>query len=262
MRSFLSKLTTIDEKNLTRQEKKIAEYIKTHLKEIVETNMKIERMSQEAGTGYSAIYGLLKKLGIKGFRDFAISLANDVENQEYNIAKDDENIVSGYINLIKQNYALIKKRSLFETLSILKSSYVGKIFFCYWENLLIGPIQELANFFYKEGYAAFLLDNDQETLKDRINHSSQNDVFIFFTKYGNSTRLDSFIEKIGELGRKVIYVSGKVASNDITPYLSSTHTLIVDNPDKSIYKGHISNSVPFNYFNDLLVYHYLNWTGQ
>ncbi|AHI52445.1 MurR/RpiR family transcriptional regulator [Spiroplasma culicicola] len=258
MRSFLSKLTTIDDKDLTLKERKIVDYIKTHLKEIVETNMKIERMAQEAGTGYSAIYGLLKKLNIKGFRDFAISLANDAENQEITIAKNDENVVSGYINLIKQNYALIEKRSIFDTLNIIKDAQKGRIFFCYWENLLSGPAQELSNFFYKEGYNSYLLDSDQEILKDRINTSTENDIFIFFTRYGNSTRLDGFIEKIGEMKRKIIYVSGKIASNDITKYLNSVHTLIVDNPDHSIYEGHISHSVPFNYFNDLLIYHYLN----
>ncbi|AOG60055.1 transcriptional regulator [Spiroplasma helicoides] len=258
MRSFLSKLTTIDEKDLTTKEKKIVDYIKNHLKEIVETNMKIERMAQEAGTGYSAIYGLLKKLNIKGFRDFAISLANDAENQDINIAKNDENVVAGYINLIKQNYALTEKRSIFETLNIIKNAHGARIFFCYWENLLSGPAQELFNFFYKEGYNSVLLDSDQEILRDRINSSIENDVFVFYTRYGNSTRLNNFIESIGKFGRKIIYVSGKIASNDITQYLSAIHTLIVDNPDKTIYKGHISNSVPFNYFNDLLIYHYLN----
>lgn len=258
MRSFLSKLTTIDDKDLTSKEKKIVEYIKSHLKEIVETNMKIERMAQEAETGYSAIYGLLKKLNIKGFRDFAISLANDAENQEINIAKNDENVVAGYINIIKQNYALIEKRSIFETLNLIKGTTGARIFFCYWENLLSGPVQELANFFYKEGYNAILLDSDQEILKDRINSSNSQDLFIFFTRYGNSSRLNSFIENLGEANRKIIYISGKIASSDITQHLSSIHTLIVDNPDQTIYKGHISNSVPFNYFNDLLIYHYLN----
>ncbi|QHX36340.1 MurR/RpiR family transcriptional regulator [Spiroplasma sp. BIUS-1] len=256
MRSFLSKLTTIDDKDLTIKEKKIVEYIKTHLKEIVDTNMKIERMAQEAGTGYSAIYGLLKKLNIKGFRDFAISLANDAENQEINVAKNDENVVSGYINIIKQNYALIDKKSIFETLNIIKSS--KKVFFCYWENLLSGPAQELSNFFYKNGYNVYLLDSDQETIRDRIKTSNEDDVFVFFTRYGNSTRLDNAIKELGEMKRKVVYISGKVASYDINKYLSSIHTLIVDNPDTSIFKGHISHSVPFNYFNDLLIYHFLN----
>ncbi|WP_342275465.1 hypothetical protein [Spiroplasma endosymbiont of Cantharis lateralis] len=256
MRSFLSKLTTIDDKDLTIKEKKIVDYIRDHLKEIVDTNMKIERMAQEAGTGYSAIYGLLKKLNIKGFRDFAISLANDAENQEINIAKNDENVVSGYINIIKQNYALIEKKSIFDTLNIIKSS--KKIFFCYWENLLSGPAHELSNFFYKSGFNVYLLDSDQETIKDRIKTSKEEDIFIFFTRYGNSSRLDKAITELGEMKRKIIYISGKVASSDITKYLNSIHTLIVDNPDKSIYKGHISSSVPFNYFNDLLIYHFLN----
>ncbi|AUM62342.1 MurR/RpiR family transcriptional regulator [Spiroplasma monobiae] len=256
MRSFLSKLTTIDDKDLTIKEKKIVEYIKSHLKEIVDTNMKIERMAQEAGTGYSAIYGLLKKLNIKGFRDFAISLANDAENQEINIAKNDENVVAGYINIIKQNYALIDKKSIFETLSIIRSA--KRVFVCYWENLLSGPAHELSNFFYKNGFNVHLLDSDHETIKDRIKSSNEEDVFLFYTRYGNSSRLDNAIKEIGELNRKVIYISGKVASHDITKHLNSIHTLIVDNPDTSIYKGHISHSVPFNYFNDLLIYHFLN----
>ncbi|WP_339021036.1 hypothetical protein [Spiroplasma endosymbiont of Atherix ibis] len=256
MRSFLSKLTTIDDKDLTIKEKKIVEYIKNHLKEIVDSNMKIERMAQEAGTGYSAIYGLLKKLNIKGFRDFAISLANDAENQEINVAKNDENIVSGYINIIKQNYALIEKKSIFETLNIIKNS--KRIFFCYWENLLWGPAHELSNFFYKIGFNVYLLDSDQDTIKDRVKFSNSDDVFIFLTRYGNSSRLDNIIKELGEKKRKIIYISGKIASYDVTKYLSSIHTLIVDNSDESIYKGHISQSVPFNYFNDLLIYHFLN----
>ncbi|ASP27853.1 transcriptional regulator [Spiroplasma corruscae] len=256
MRSFLSKLTTIDENDLTIKEKKIVDFIRSHLKEIVDTNMKIERMAQEAGTGYSAIYGLLKKLNIKGFRDFAISLANDVENQKINVAKNDENVVQGYINIIKQNYALIEKKDIFQTLTVLKNS--SRAFICYWENLLSGPAQELSNFLYKNNLDTFLLDSDQDTLNQRTASSRENDVFIFFTRYGNSSRLDKFITDIGIMNRKIIYISGKIASPNIVQYLSSIHTLIVDNPDESIYKGHISNSVPFNYLNDLLIYHYMN----
>jgi DNA-binding MurR/RpiR family transcriptional regulator len=122
MRSFLAKLSTIDEKNLTTRELQIVDYIKNNLQVIVSNNMKIEQLAQEVGTGYSAIYGLLNKLNIKGYRDFSISLANDADSAEIEIAKDDENVVNGYVNLIKQNYSLIEKRTLFETLQLIQNA--------------------------------------------------------------------------------------------------------------------------------------------
>lgn len=260
MRSFFGKLATIDEDSLTNKERKIVVYIKGHLKEIVETNMKIERMAQEVGTGYSAIYALLKKLKIQGFRDFSISLANDLENQNIEVAENDENVAAGYINLIKQNYALIEKRAIFDTLGLMRNT--NRLYVCYWENALLGPAQELANFFYKQKYNSFLLDNDQDTIKERVENLNDNDLFIFLTKYGNSTRLENIIEKIGIKNGKIIYLSGKVPETKITKYLNSFHTLIVDTPDKEIYTSNISKSVPFHYFNDLLIYHFINKVGD
>lgn len=129
MASFLGKLATIDEDNLTSREKEIVKYIKENLQNIVSTNMKIAHLAQEVGTGFSAIYALLKKMGISGYRDFMISLGNDAHNVQLDIANDDEKITTSYTNLIVQNYALLDKRSLFETLKLINNA--DRIFVCY-----------------------------------------------------------------------------------------------------------------------------------
>lgn len=260
MRSFFGKLATIDEANLTSKEKDIVEYIRTHLKDIVETNMKIERLAQEVGTGYSAIYALLNKLSIQGFRDFSISLVNDLENQSIDVAENDENVASEYINLIKQNYALIEKRAIFDTLGLIRNS--NRIYVCYWEGALMGPAQDLSNFFFRQKYNSYLLDSDDDSLKERIDGIREGDLFIIYSKYGTSTRLEAKIESISNKGGKIIYLSGKVPSTRVTKYLSSWHTLIVDNPDREYNSNAISKSVPFHYFNDLLIYHFLNKIGD
>ncbi|WP_026389567.1 MurR/RpiR family transcriptional regulator [[Acholeplasma] multilocale] len=256
MRSFLAKLSTIEEKDLTTRELQIVDYIRENLQNIVQSNMKIEQLAQEVGTGYSAIYGLLNKLNIKGYRDFSISLANDADSAEIKIAKNDENVANGYINIIKQNYSLIEKRTLFSTLTLIKSA--PRIFVAYWENVLRGPAQDLENFFYEQHLQATSLDSDWDTINRRVENVQSGDLFILFTKYGTSKHLEKIIQKINLQGGKVIFVSGRMPSIAISKTADSIHTLIVDGVEIDDDNVMISKSVPFHYFNDLLIYHYLN----
>jgi DNA-binding MurR/RpiR family transcriptional regulator len=128
MRSFFGRLATLPAEAITNNETKLINYIKTHSKEIVKTNMKIEKLAQEVGTGYSAIYALLKKLRFHGYKDFSLALANDYETEEYDIRDGDEEISTGYINVIRKNHNLIEKRSLFDTLNYMRSA--KRIFVC------------------------------------------------------------------------------------------------------------------------------------
>ncbi|WP_027063587.1 MurR/RpiR family transcriptional regulator [Mesoplasma seiffertii] len=256
MRSFLAKLSTIDDKNLTTRELQIVDYIKNNLQTIVANNMKIEQLAQEVGTGYSAIYGLLNKLNIKGYRDFSISLANDADSAEIEIAKDDENVVNGYVNLIKQNYSLIEKRTLFETLQLIQNA--PRVFVSYWESVLKGPAMDLENFLFDQELKVTLLDSDWDTINKRVESVKNGDLFIFFTKYGTSKHLEKIIFKINQSGGKVIFISGRMPSVAISRTVDSIHTLIVDGVEMEDTHVFISKSVPFHYFNDLLIYHFLN----
>lgn len=255
MRSFLAKLATIDEQQLTSRELQIVEYIKKNLQTIVSSNMKIERLAQEVGTGYSAIYGLLYKLNIKGYRDFAILLANDADSAEIEIAKNDENVTNNYTNVIKQNYSLIEKKQLFETLKLIRSAQ--RIFVCHWEGVLSGPALELENFFYSLGMLVAQLDSDWDTINQRVDSMQKNDLFIFYTKYGTSQHLKIIIEKIHSKGGKIVFLSGRMPSATIVKNTDSIHTLLIDPFNTKNRELGISRSVPFHYFNDLLIYHYL-----
>ncbi|ATZ19012.1 hypothetical protein ESOMN_v1c06300 [Williamsoniiplasma somnilux] len=255
MRSFLAKLATIDEKTLTSRELQIVSYVKSNLQTIVANNMKIEKLAQEVGTGYSAIYGLLNKLNIKGYRDFSISLANDADSAEIEVAKDDENVVNKYISIIKQNYSLIEKRSLFESLKLIKNA--PRIFVTYWENVLRGPAMELENFFFEQNLSVVLLDSDWDTINQRVDRIQKNDLFIFLTKYGTSKHLERIIEKIKYHGGKIIFVSGRMPTTMVSRMTDSVHTLIIDSPNTDI-NTLISKTLPFHYFNDLLIYHFLH----
>ncbi|PPE03952.1 MurR/RpiR family transcriptional regulator [Williamsoniiplasma lucivorax] len=253
MRSFLGKLATLDKNDLTTRETKIAEYIKKNLVMMVETDMKIVTLSHEVGTGYSAIYGLLKKLNIQGYRDFSISLANDADAMTIDVSKDDENVSRSYISMIKHNHSLIDKKMLFDTLNLIKSA--NRIYVVYWESVLRGAATELTNFFYSEKLPVTLLDSDWDTINQRVADADKEDLFLFYTKYGASTHLAKVIEKIRNKGGKVVFVSGRIPTQQIDKHANLIHTLIIDNVEEGG-ECAISKSVPFHYFNDLLVYHF------
>jgi len=255
MRSFFGKLATIDSKDLTGREKLIIEYIKNNLESIVNSDMKIERLAQEVGIGYSAIYGLLKKLNINGYRDLSISLANDANNINVDVAKEDEKVANGYVSLIKQNYSIIEKKQIFETLQLINEA--KRIFVVYWENNLLGAAKEFQSTLYEHDKEVFLLDNEWDQLNQRISSVTKEDLFIFYTKYGNSKHLEKALENINKYKGKIVFISGRMPSAKVLNLTDSVTTLIIESTE--IHDSvHISQLVAFNYFNDLLTYHISN----
>jgi len=122
MRSFFSRLAMLDEDKLTPREERLVEYVQGNLQHIVKNEMKIERLAQEAGTGYSAIYGLLTKLNLRGYRDFIMALSDDAINIENDLVQNDEQVTSNLINLIKQNYTITDRKEIHQTLTLIHES--------------------------------------------------------------------------------------------------------------------------------------------
>jgi len=254
MRSFFGKLATIDAKDLTSREKLIVDYLEKNLENIVNSDMKIERLAQEVGVGYSVIYGLLKKLNINGYRDLSISLANDANNRKIDVAKDDEKVTNSYVSLIKQNYSIIEKKYIFETLQLINNAQ--QIFVVYWDNMLLGVAKEFQAMLYDNDKEVFLLDNEWDQLNQRIERIKENDLFIFYTKYGNSRHLEKMLENIHRRKGRVVFISGRMPSPKILHLTDCSHTLIIESDSKD--KLPISQLVAYNYFNDLLTYHFIN----
>jgi len=112
----------LDEDKLTPREERLVEYVQGNLQHIVKNEMKIERLAQEAGTGYSAIYGLLTKLNLRGYRDFIMALSDDAINIENDLVQNDEQVTSNLINLIKQNYTITDRKEIHQTLTLIHES--------------------------------------------------------------------------------------------------------------------------------------------
>lgn len=260
MKSYFSKLATLDTTRLSKNEKKVIRFIENNLEEIVATNMKIEKMAEGIGIGFSAIYSIIKRLKFQGYRDFIITLSNDYETKHMKISQKDHQVTLGYLELIKQNFDLIEKRAILDTINYFRNA--NKIFVCYWENSLMGPATEITNFFYRQRFNVHLLDNDQETISERINSSQSDDLFVIYTRYGTSTRLQKMMLRMKEQNAKIIYISGMMPNQKISGKFNVTHSLLVHPVANDTFKSNFSKSVPFHYFNDLLIFHYSEKFGD
>jgi DNA-binding MurR/RpiR family transcriptional regulator len=103
-----------------------------------------------------------------------------------------------------------------------------------------------------------MLDSDQETIDERISTADSEDLFIFFTKYGNSSRLKQAISDAKDKNAKVIVISGKSLDKKSNVKIDVIHYLFVDTEMERGLEANFSKSVPFHYFIDLLIYHYNN----
>ncbi|ATG97621.1 MurR/RpiR family transcriptional regulator [Mesoplasma lactucae] len=257
MKSFFGKLAMIDEKKLTHREKQIVKYIRDNLQAIVSNEMKIERLAQEAGTGYSAIYGLLQKIGIHGYRDFILALTTDAENAKMDIANNDELVAEDLIQLIRQNHSVIDKKNINKTLTLIRKS--RRIFISYWENELMNPAEELESFLVGQNADVYLVNNDSQTIQNRADHARNGDLFIFYSMVSNGEKLQKIMATIKDKGANIILISARIAATPISRLSDSIHTLITTYGDpKKKNATYLSKNIPFLYFNDLLIYHFVN----
>ncbi len=256
MRSFFSRLAMLDEDKLTAREERLVQYVQNNLQHIVKNEMKIERLAQEAGTGYSAIYSLLTKLNLRGYRDFIMALSDDAINIENDLVQNDEQVTSSLINLIKQNYTITDRKEIHQTLTLIHQS--ERVFLVAWEPSLLEVVQELENFLVLHSQNVYFLFNQFSMIENRIRNTKKGDLFIFYTFYSNNDLLVRLIKKIKTNQANIVLISSRLADPNISKYVDSIHTLITTANHLEKEKLYISKTIPFLYFNDLLIYHYTN----
>ena len=113
------------------QEKKIANYILKHHKEVV--NMTIVELSKACGTSVATISRVCKKCGLEGFHHFNIGLAKAIASNDTDIpvsntiSRDDidqslQNILANKIEELKQTVSMLDADQLNQVLDAIKNA--------------------------------------------------------------------------------------------------------------------------------------------
>lgn len=252
MASFLTKLDTLMEDNFTKKEKEIILFIRKNLESV--RNMNIEALAQSVNTGYSAIYGLLKKLGINGYRNFIVSVSSDIEMKSLNLSNDDKSLKKKYFDIINQNSNIIDENLLKQTVSYLTAAHKIYIVGMGTTRFLA---QSLALQLNNYGFLAIALDEGEEDFNIRTRYMTEHDLVIAFSLFGNNEAINKGLKSAKENNAKIIVISGKGLSSsgsfaDITHVISSP---IFDIRNTDVY---VDKLVPWMFFTDKLINEVLN----
>ncbi|MBW3058169.1 MurR/RpiR family transcriptional regulator [Spiroplasma poulsonii] len=247
MASFLSKLETFDSKNFTKKENEIIKYIKENMKEV--TTMNIEILAQRVNTGYSAIYGLLRKVQIKGYRDFLIAIAADVEIKSLDFENMESLMKKTYFDILNQNDTMINNDVMNQTINAIKGAYRIFVIGMGSTNALS---QTLALELYHFGFNAFNLNENEEDLMVRSRFMNKNDLILAYSLFGDNESVNKALTIAKEKGVTIIAISGKDMSKAVQ--LSNwSHIISTPNQRANDHKIYVNKLLPWMYFTDHLI---------
>ncbi len=112
---------------LTKQEKKIADFIKQQKQEIAIMNL--QEINEKISVSEATITRFVRKLGFKGFIDFKLEIAKESYKREETIKGDYiENISKNITNTINDTKILVKKTNINKAINYIEKSKKMYIF--------------------------------------------------------------------------------------------------------------------------------------
>lgn len=243
--SFLTRLSTFSAKDFTKKENLIIEFIKDNLERIPDMN--IEVLAGSVDIGYSAVYGLLRKLNLPKYRNFLVSVAKDVHSQN-NIEAEEGSLKSSYYEFINRNDDLNNKEDISKTVSAIKAA---KKVFLISDGSLFFIANNLCLRLLTMKFDAVSLQLTEHEMESFVKMMAPNDVVMVYTLLGNNYNALNALKAARDKGIKVIAISGKQSS----PVVSSsdwTHILSLPQLDDSQNEFIVDNALPIMYLNDLI----------
>ncbi|WP_339022909.1 hypothetical protein [Spiroplasma endosymbiont of Crioceris asparagi] len=249
MTSFFARLAKINSNEFTKKEQVLIEYIKLNAVQIVTLNMRIENLAQETNTGFSAIYGIIKKLKLTGYKELLSCLEYDVESgtSEKTILKNEE-IKNIYIKAINENFNSLNNKETLEIVHLIEKS--KKVVVVIWERELEDISKQLWRCLWEKNISAFLIDKGDCVFDHIINNANHDWTFIFYAR--DTYKSNSINSVLGEISRRnsnIIYLSGTDPKKNIDKYITLKH--IISLPSGLNLK--ISDLAFYSFFNDILI---------
>ncbi|WP_338983672.1 hypothetical protein [Spiroplasma endosymbiont of Othius punctulatus] len=257
MQSFALNVAKINPSDLTPKEKKLIEYINVHFVKISEENMRIEKLAQEAKTGYSAIYALINQAGVSGYKELLSTIKFDAEQLKKSGSQTfDVTVKDKYIEIINQGFVSINENSLEKTVELISES--KNINIIYWDNELSAPSRQLWRTLYKVGFRPILSDKEESIIKDVLEQTTAGDVFILYSTLSyKSERFKNFVQEIKSKGGNIIFIGIKEPAKGIKEFIDVKHVIVTSN-NKENDLVQISDVGIYTFFNDMIISNLLN----
>ncbi|MFK4997031.1 MurR/RpiR family transcriptional regulator [Bacillus sp. N9] len=116
--------------SLTKTEKKVADFVKAHLYDVIYYS--VTELADRSGVGESTVLRFSRKLGFSGFQDFKLAIAQDqvqpIDFHDDEIKQTDDTklvmnkVITKQLNVIEGNLQLLKDQSLEKAVNIILQS--------------------------------------------------------------------------------------------------------------------------------------------
>lgn len=243
----------------TKTEQQIAQFIIENTREVV--NMNIEYFSSLNYVSNSTVVRFCQKIGFKGFSDFRIKLATELNDfliddkrieesipfsSEATTEEVSKTLLNLYYQSITDTYDSFDLKKIEEAANCLRNSSLISL----WGQ---GPSQVMALDFYynlkRFGYVA-TCDAIQGYYHVPMKRKTTNEVAVIFSNYGNSSLVKQWVSEFRLRNTQIILICDNIHS----PLLEVVdYPLVADTTEKRVYKvSHYSSRVSMNLVTDLL----------
>ncbi len=254
---LVNKLKNIE--GFSETEKTLARFVLEKPSDVMQMN--IEAFSSANFVSNSTIVRFCQKLGFKGFSDFKINLASEINT--FTILEDRievdmpfsnedsfDSLPKTFLNLYYQTltdiYPHINMNEIQKIAKVLNNADLISL----WAK---GPSLVLAqDFYYKIKRIGYVSTIDQLSGFDHVvsTRRSRNEVALIVTTYGISDSVKHWLEHHKKFGNTTIMV----CLNPSSPYIKlADHTVILDTFEERLMKqGHFASKTAMSYILDLI----------
>lgn len=243
----------------TESEEQMARFIVKHTKEVLELN--IEQFATLNYVSNSSVVRFCQKLGFKGYSDFKLNLALEINtflinNQRIEVdmpilpnASDSE-ITATFLNLYHQTLADVHRSIDMEQLRKVARVLENASFISIWAT---GPSELIAlDFYYRIKRLGYVVHCEPVTGFHHVPivRRTDNEVALIISTYGNSHRVRQWVLANREKKVPVILIT----LNNDSPFLKVVeYPIIVDTSEKRYPKmGHFASRTAMHYVIDCL----------
>ncbi|RHW41999.1 MurR/RpiR family transcriptional regulator [Neobacillus notoginsengisoli] len=249
--------------SFTNTEKKVADYILEHTKDVI--FMSITDLADACNVGESSIFRFCKTMNLKGYQEFKIMMAHSISpdgeapqlsskiTMEDTIEELSSKILSSNVSALTETYNLISKEDI--SLAVDRMLKADKVHFFGVGSSLMTALEAKNKFMRITNKAECTLDSHLQIMSAAL--MSEKDVAVLIS-YSGSTKDTIEVAKVArEAGANIIAIT-RFAKSPLTNY--SDITLLCGANEGPLQGGSLTAKISQLYLLDLLYFEYFKRT--
>lgn len=250
--------------SFTNTEKKVADYILEHSKDVI--FMSITDLADACNVGESSIFRFCKTMNLKGYQEFKIVMAHSISTDddhqmsgkitmEDTIKELSSKILSSNVSALNETYNLISKNDISNAVDSMINA--NRVYFFGVGSSLMTAMEAKNKFMRITNKTECPFDTHLQIMTAAL--MTDKDVAVLISYSGSTKDTIEVAKKVKERGAKIIAIT-RFAKSPLTTY--SDITLLCGAKEGPLQGGSLTAKISQLYLLDLLYFEYFIRTNQ